>query len=49
MVLEAAVNGGCSHLVTWNLRDFAQAVLKFNLKCVAPAFYCQSPDFSKSH
>ena len=49
MVLEAAVNRGSSHLVTWNLRDFAQAVLKFNLKCVTPADYCQSPDFSKNH
>jgi putative PIN family toxin of toxin-antitoxin system len=49
MVLEAAVNGGCSYLVTWNLRDFAQAVQKFNLKCVTPAEYCQSSDFSKNH
>jgi putative PIN family toxin of toxin-antitoxin system len=49
MVLEAAVNGRCTHLVTWNLRDFAQAVRKFDLKCVAPPDYCQSSDFTKSH
>ncbi len=36
MVLEAAVNGQCSHLVTWNLRDFAQAAPRFNLQLVAP-------------
>ncbi len=35
--------------MNWNLRDFAQAVLKFNLKCVTPAEYCQSTDFSRTH
>jgi predicted nucleic acid-binding protein len=25
MVLEAAVNGQCGHIVTWNVRDFAAA------------------------
>jgi putative PIN family toxin of toxin-antitoxin system len=40
MVLEAAVNGQCSHLITWNIRDFAQAAPKFNLKLFTPAqFY----------
>lgn len=40
MVLEAAVNGQCSHLITWNMRDFAQAAPKFNLKLSTPAqFY----------
>lgn len=45
MVLEAAVNGRCSHIVTWNGRDFAQAVPRFNLQCVTPADYyaSQSP------
>jgi putative PIN family toxin of toxin-antitoxin system len=39
MVLEAAVNGQCSHIVTWNVRDFAQAVHRFNLQCVTPRTY----------
>jgi putative PIN family toxin of toxin-antitoxin system len=39
MVLEAAINGQCSHIVTWNVRDFAQAVPRFNLQCVTPADY----------
>ena len=39
MVLEAAVNGSCSHIVTWNVRDFAQAVPRFHLQCVTPADY----------
>lgn len=40
MVLEAAVNGQCTHLVTWNLRDFVKAVPRFNLKLTTPAeFY----------
>ena len=39
MVLEAAVNGQCSHLVTWNLRDFAQAAPRFNLQLTTPALY----------
>jgi putative PIN family toxin of toxin-antitoxin system len=39
MVLEAAVNGQCSHLVTWNLRDFAQAAPRFNLQLTTPADY----------
>lgn len=40
MVLEAAVNGQCSHLITWNMRDFAQAAPKFKLKLSTPAqFY----------
>ena len=42
MVLEAAVNGQCTHLVTWNLRDFAQAAPRFNLKLVIPFEYDQS-------
>ncbi len=42
MVLEAAVNGQCSHLVTWNLRDFAQAAPRFNLQLSTPAGYYSS-------
>ena len=42
MVLEAAVNGQCTHLVTWNLRDFAQAVPRFNLKLITPPEYYQT-------
>ena len=42
MVLEAAVNGQCTHLVTWNLRDFAQAVPRFNLKLTTPAEYYET-------
>ena len=42
MVLEAAVNGQCTHLVTWNLRDFAQAVPPFNLKLITPPEYYQT-------
>jgi len=43
MVLEAAVNGQCSHLVTWNLRDFTQAAPRFNLQLATPADYCLTP------
>lgn len=39
MVLEAAVNGSCSHIVTWNVRDFAQTVPRFHLQCLTPADY----------
>ena len=42
MVLEAAVNGQCTHLVTWNLRDFAQAVPRFNLELITPPEYYQT-------
>lgn len=44
MVLEAAVNGSCSHIVTWNVRDFAQAVPRFHLQCRTPAdYYLRTP------
>jgi putative PIN family toxin of toxin-antitoxin system len=39
MVLEAAVNGQCSHILTWNVRDFLPAAQSFNLECVTPAAY----------
>jgi len=42
MVLEAAVNGQCTHLVTWNIRDFAQAAPRFNLKLTTPPEYYQT-------
>jgi hypothetical protein len=42
MVQEAAVNGQCTHLVTWNLRDFGQAAPRFNLKLTTPPEYYQT-------
>ena len=41
MVLEAAVNGGASHLVTWNIRDFGPAAY-FGLEVVTPAEFVAS-------
>lgn len=35
MVLEAAVASGCSHIVTFNLRDFAGAE-RFGIRVMAP-------------
>jgi putative PIN family toxin of toxin-antitoxin system len=49
MVLEAAVNGQCSHLVTWNLRDFAQATPRFNLQLTTPADYYSTQPPAKPH
>lgn len=49
MVLEAAVNGQCSHLVTWNLRDFAQAAPRFNLRLTTPADHYSAHLPSQSH
>jgi putative PIN family toxin of toxin-antitoxin system len=49
MVLEAAVNGQCSHIVTWNVRDFAQAVPRFNLRCLTPADYYASKQPKRLH
>jgi hypothetical protein len=36
MVLEAAVNGGCTHVVTHNLRDFAAAA-SLGVQAITPA------------
>lgn len=36
-VVEAALNGGASAIVTFNRRDFAAAAARFNLPIVAPA------------
>lgn len=36
MVLEAAVNGQCQFIVTWNVRDFAAAA-QFGIKVVNPS------------
>jgi hypothetical protein len=33
--LVAAVNGQCSHIVTWNVRDFAPAV-EFGIQIITP-------------
>lgn len=49
MVLEAAVNGQCSHLVTWNLRDFAQAAPRFNLQLSTPSDYYSTQVTAKPH
>jgi putative PIN family toxin of toxin-antitoxin system len=49
MVLEAAVNGQCSHIVTWNVRDFAQAVPRFNLQCITPADYYANKQPKRLH
>lgn len=35
MVLEAAVNGQCQHIVTWNVRDLAAAA-QFGIGVVSP-------------
>jgi putative PIN family toxin of toxin-antitoxin system len=46
MVLEAAVNGRCTHILTWNVRDFLPAVQRFNLLCVTPrSYYLDKGDF----
>lgn len=37
MVLEAAVNGGVSAIVTHNVRDFASVAPKFGLQAITPA------------
>jgi predicted nucleic acid-binding protein len=36
MVLEAAVNGGCTHVVTYELRDFAAAA-SLGVQAITPA------------
>jgi putative PIN family toxin of toxin-antitoxin system len=42
MVLEAAVNGMASDLVTWNVRDFLPAAQKFGLRVRAPGAFWQA-------
>lgn len=39
MVLEAAVNGMASALVTWNVRDFKPAADKFGLRVITPGVF----------
>lgn len=36
MVLETAVNGRVDAIVTFNIRDFAEAALKFDLQILSP-------------
>jgi predicted nucleic acid-binding protein len=40
MVLEAAINGGASHIVTFNAKDFAAAQL-FNVGVVSPQTFLE--------
>lgn len=42
MVLEAAVNGQCQFIVTWNLRDFA-AASEFGIEVVTPQTFLNEP------
>ena len=42
MVLEAAVNGQCRHIVTWNIRDFA-AASEFGIEVVSPQAFLNQP------
>jgi len=37
MVLETAINGGASAIVTFNQRDFADAGKEFNCAVILPA------------
>jgi putative PIN family toxin of toxin-antitoxin system len=37
MVLEAAANAAASHIVTWNVKDFAPVERLFAMKVVTPA------------
>jgi putative PIN family toxin of toxin-antitoxin system len=39
MVLEAAVNGMATDLVTWNVRDFKPAANRFGLRVSSPDVY----------
>jgi putative PIN family toxin of toxin-antitoxin system len=41
MVLETAVNGGADFLVTFNLRDFAQAGNLFELQVITPGEFLE--------
>jgi putative PIN family toxin of toxin-antitoxin system len=42
MVLEAAVNGLATHIVTWNVRDFMPAAASFGMSVVTPAQFLQT-------
>lgn len=46
MVLEAAVNGQCAAIITWNVRNFA-AASEFGIAVVDPKTFLASPDFLK--
>jgi len=37
LVLDAAVNGGATHLVTFNLGDFGRAPQQFGIRSLRPA------------
>ena len=43
MVLEAAVNGQCQFIVTWNVRDFAAAASTLGIAVVDPPTFLNSP------
>ena len=42
MVLEAAVNGSATHLITWNTRDFFPAALRFELRISTPVLFLEN-------
>jgi putative PIN family toxin of toxin-antitoxin system len=46
MVLEAAVNGQCQYIVTWNLRDFAVAA-QFDIQVLSPDVFLSLKKGSK--
>jgi putative PIN family toxin of toxin-antitoxin system len=46
MVLEAAVNGSASHLITWNIRDFLPAARRFELRIQTPALFLENSNRS---
>lgn len=51
MVLETAVNGQASALVTWNMRDFLPAANKFGLRILRPDIFWDefmNTDFERS-
>lgn len=41
MVLEAAVNGQCEYIVTWNLRDFLPTASNWGIKVITPDAFFQ--------
>jgi hypothetical protein len=46
MVLEVAVEGGCKHIVTHNVRDFAGAE-RFSIDVITPGAFLRSLERTK--